>query len=123
MEPQFPRSLVLRTETIAHDLGPQLARGAEFRDLLEEVAMRVEEERNAGGEVVHVEPRVDPVLHVLDSVAKGERELLRGSGAGLANVIAAHRDRIPLRDLLRTELEDVGDEPHRFARRIDVLLL
>ena len=69
------------------------------------------------------QPGVDPVLHVLDSVAKRERQLLRGRRAGFANVIAAHRNRVPPRHLLRAEGKHVGDQPHRRTRRIDVFLL
>jgi hypothetical protein len=39
-------------KAVAHDLGPQLSRGAELRDLLEEVVVGVEEEREPFSEVV-----------------------------------------------------------------------
>ena len=42
---------------------------------------------------------------------------------GLADVVAAHRDRVPARHFAGAEREDVGDEPHRRPRRVDVLLL
>jgi hypothetical protein len=35
-------------------------------------------------------------------------------------VVAADRDRVPARELAGAELEDVGDEPHRLARRVDI---
>ena len=57
VEAQLPRPLVLRAEAVAHHLRPDLARGAELGDLLEEVAVRVEEERDARREVVDVEAR------------------------------------------------------------------
>ena len=85
--------------------------------------MRVEEERDARHEVVDVEPGVDAVLHVLEAVAQRERQLLQRRRARLADVIAAHRNRVPLRHFLRAEREDVGDQPHRRARREDVFLL
>ena len=44
-------------------------------------------------------------------------------GAGLADVVAAHRDRVPLRHFAGAEREDVGDQPHRRPRREDELLL
>ena len=44
------RALVGRAEAVAHDLGPQHARGAELGDLLEEVVVGVEEERQPAGE-------------------------------------------------------------------------
>ena len=39
-------------EAVAHDLGPQASRRSELRDLLEEVVVRVEEERESLAEVV-----------------------------------------------------------------------
>ncbi len=97
--------------------------GAELGDLLEEVAVRVEEERDARRELVDVEPGVDAVLHVLDAVAQRERQFLQRRRARLADVIPADRDRVPPRHFLRAEREDVGDQPHRLARRVDVFLL
>ena len=96
VEPQLPRALVLRAEAVAHGLGPDLPRGAILGDLLEEVAVRVEEERHARHEVVDVEAGVDAPLHVLDAVAQRERQLLQRRRARFADVIAAHRDRVPL---------------------------
>ena len=68
-------------------------------------------------------PASMPPLDVFDPVAKRECELLRCGRARLANVVAAHRNRVPLRHLLCAEGKHVGDEPHRGTRRIDVLLL
>ena len=70
-------------------------------DLLEEVAVRVEEERDARHEVVDVEPGVDAVLHVLEAVAQREGQLLQRRRAGFADVVPAHRDRVPLRHFAR----------------------
>jgi hypothetical protein len=48
---------------------PDAARRAELGDLLEEVEVDVEEEREARREVVDVEPARDPALHVLKPLA------------------------------------------------------
>jgi hypothetical protein len=48
-------SLVSSAVFLFEDRGPDAAGGAELADLLEEVYVRVEEEREARGEVVHVE--------------------------------------------------------------------
>ena len=45
VEAQHQRLRVLRAEAVAHDARPQPPRGAELGDLLEEVVVRVEEER------------------------------------------------------------------------------
>ena len=123
VEAQLPRPLAPGVKAIAYRVRPDLARRAVLGDLLEEVAVRVEEERDPRHEVVDVEPRVDAPLHVLEAVAQRERELLQRRRACFAYVIAAHRNRVPLRHLLRAEREDVGDDPHRRTRRKDVLLL
>ena len=59
VEPQLLRARVGRAEAVAHDPRPQPPRRAELRDLLEEVVVRVEEERQPLAEAVDVEPGVD----------------------------------------------------------------
>ena len=75
-------------EAVAHDLRPQRAGGAELRDLLEEVVVRVEEEREPGAERVGGEARGDRRLAVGDPVREREGELLRRRRARLADVVA-----------------------------------
>ena len=78
VEAQLPRALVLRAEAVAHHVAPRCCRAARILgDLLEEVAVRVEEERDPRRERVDVEAGVDAVLHVLDAVAQREGQLLR----------------------------------------------
>jgi hypothetical protein len=117
---------------ISHDRGDlalaELARPdppgrAVLRDLLEEVEVRVEEEGEPRREVVHVQPALARPLDVREPVRERERKLLGGVRAGLADVVARDRDRMPLGHLARAELDHVGDEPHRRLRREDVLLL
>ena len=97
VEPQLPRSRILRLEPLAHHARPDAAGRAELGNLLEEVAVRVEEEGDAGREDVDVEPGVDRVIHVLDAVAQRERQFLRRGRARFADVIPAHGDRVPAR--------------------------
>jgi hypothetical protein len=123
VESQLPRTRILRPEPVAHYTRPQPPGGAELRQFLEEVAVRVEEERDPRRKGVHVHAGVDAVLDVLDAVAEGERQFLRRGRTGLADVIPADRDGVPLRHLAHAEREDVGDEPHRRPRRVDELLL
>ena len=95
VEADHLRLRVLGAEAVAHVLRPQLARGAELRDLLEDVVVAVEEEGQAGGEVVDVEPGVDRRLHVGHAVGERERDLLHRRAALLAEVVAGDRDRVP----------------------------
>jgi hypothetical protein len=82
--------------------------------------VRREEKGELGGELVDIQSGIERCLHVIDPVGKREGEFLCGRGSGLADVIARNRDRVELRGLRRTELEDIRDDPHRRLRRVDV---
>ena len=71
---------------------------------------RVEEERQAGRELLDVEPAGQAELHVGEAVGERERQLLRGGRAGLADVVAGDRDRLVRRDLLGAVLHQVADQ-------------
>ena len=115
------RARIRGAEAVAHDPGPQAAGGAELRDLLEEVVVRVEEEGEPLAEVVRREPRRDRRLAVGDAVGERERQLLRGARPRLADVVPGDRDRVEARQPLRAVGEEIGREPHRRARREDVV--
>jgi hypothetical protein len=108
-------------EPLAHDARPQPARRAVLRDLLEEVVVRVEEERQALAELVRRLPGRDCRLGVGDAVRERERELLHGGRAGLADVVAGDGDRVPLRQSFGAVREQVGRQPHRGPGREDVV--
>ncbi len=120
VEAQRQRLRVLRTELLAHDLGPDPARGAELRHLLEQRRTRDEEERQPRGEVIDVLAGRDGGTDVLDAVGQGERHLLRGRRARLGHVVAGDGDGVPARDLGLAVAEDVGDQPQGLRRRVDV---
>ena len=82
--------------------------------------MNVEEEGNSGGEGIDGQTRLQTGLHVGDGVAQGECQLLDGRRPRLADVIAAHRDRIPLRQVPAAVADQVGDQPHGSLGGIDV---
>ena len=54
-------------------------------------------------------------LDVGDAVGEGEGEFLRGGGAGLAHVVAADGDGVPLGDFGGGPGEHVGDDAHGVA--------
>jgi hypothetical protein len=70
-------AIVPGAETVLHQSIPDLARGAVFGDLFEEVVVRVEEEAEAGAEVVDVEAAAARPFDVFDAVVDGEREFLQ----------------------------------------------
>ena len=123
VEAHQQRTLVAGAVGVAQLARPDPSRRPVLRDLLEEVEVRVEEERQPWRERVHVEPPLERPLHVGEPVLECERELLRRRRAGLADVVAGDRDRMPQRHLSRAELDHVGHEPHRRLRREDELLL
>ena len=95
-------------------------RGAQLRDLHEEVHADREEEREPSREGVDVEPTIERGAHVLETVGEREAELLHRRRAGFLHVIAGDRDRVELRHVLRRVLDDVGDDAHAGFGRIDV---
>src|SRR2546428_373031 len=113
VEPQTHRPRFLGTDRVAHLARPDATRRAIFRELLEEIVMGVEEKRKAWREVVDSQTAVDAPADVLHPVREGEREFLGRGRARLADVIPADRNRVPLGNVFRAELERVHDEPHR----------
>ena len=117
VEAHQPRLLPLRAVALAHVARPDAARGAQLGDLLEEVEVAVPEEREPRREVVDVEPALEALLDVGEAVGERERQLLRRGRAGLADVVAGDRDRVPLRHVLGRELDQVDDDAQRGPRR------
>ena len=69
---------------------------------------------------VDVQSRGAGGFDVGDGVGERERHFLHRRRAGFADVVAADRDRVPLRHLALAEREDVGDDAQRRFRRVDV---
>src|SRR6185369_8814805 len=99
-----------RAEAVAHDRRPQAARGAELRDLFEEIVVQVEEEGEPRSEGVDREPARGRRLDVGDAVREREGELLYGRRARLTDVVAADRHRVPARHLPGAEVDHVDDD-------------
>src|SRR5215831_16329834 len=112
MEAAFPTPLALRLEAVAHRVRPDFPGGTEFRDLLEEVVMRVEEEAEPWRESVDCEAALARPFDILNAVPQGKREFLNSCRSRLSDVITADRDRIKARNVIRRELDDIGDQPH-----------
>ena len=119
MCPQGQRFRVLRAE-LTDQPGPDRPRGAHFRDLHEEVHPDRPEEAEPRGERIDVQPGRRTGPQVLQTVGQRVGELQVGGGPGLLDVVAGDRDRVEFRHFRRGEGEDVGDDPHRRRRRVDV---
>ena len=120
MEAQHGGSWLLGAEALAHQPGPQAAGGAELGNFFQKTVVRVEEEGNLPGKIIHVQPDGDGGLDVGDGVDHGKGQLLHGGGAGLADVVARDADGVPVRHLLLAEAEHVGDQAHGGGGREDI---
>ena len=80
--------------------------------------MNVPEERQTGRERIDVQAPRNSSFNVSEPVRECKRELLRGGGTCFANVVAADRDRIPLRNVLGGPLEAVHDKSEGRLDRI-----
>ena len=88
MEAQHPGTRTLSPEVLAHNSGPHTPGSSKLGDLFQEIVMRVEEERNPGGELVDVKTRVNRRLYLGDAIAQSEGDFLHGGGSRLAHVIS-----------------------------------
>ncbi len=59
-------------------------------------------------------------VHIRNRVGDREGHFLHGRRPGFADVVAADRNGVPVRQFTFTPREDVGDDPHRVPRRVDV---
>ena len=75
--------------------------------------MSVEEEGNPRRELVDAESGSQRRIHISNGIRKSERDFLDRGGARLANVIAANRDRIPVRNVARAKGKRVGNQAQR----------
>ncbi len=82
--------------------------------------MRVEKERQARGEGVDFEARLEGRFDVGDGVGESECHFLDRRRACFADVVAADRNRIPLRQFPAGPGKQVRDDPHGRTRRIDI---
>ena len=110
----------LRSSHVGHDPRPESAGGAKLGDLFQEVVVRREEEAEAGGEVVQPQAGGECATDVLQPVRQREGDLLRRGRSSFPHVVAADRDRIPLRHFGGAEREEVRDEAQAGFHGINV---
>ncbi len=103
-----------------HQLRPERAGCPHLGDLHEEVLPLRPEERETRGERVDVDPRPQAGPHIFEAIRQGIGHFQVSRSAGLLHVVAGDGDRIELRHPRRGEGEDVGDDPHRGSRRINI---
>ena len=102
VEAQLPRPLAPARRTGRASPRAQICRAARYLAISSKKSLcALKKNEMRGTNVVDVEPGVDAPLDVLDAVAQRERQFLQRRRARLADVIAADRDRVPLRHLAR----------------------
>ena len=115
-----PGRLLHGVEALLHDPGPHPAGRPELGDLLEEVHVAGEEERDPPCEGVQRHAGVEGGRDVGDGVGQGEGDLLHRGAARLPHVVAGDGDDVPPGDALLAVGEEIGDEPHALAGGEDV---
>ena len=123
VETQPLRARITGAIGIPHPARPDPPGCTEFRDLLEEVDVRIEEERQTRGEPVDVHPAGQTQFDITETVRQRVGQFLRGRRTGLPDVIAGHRKRFVVGHLLGAELHQVADQPQVRFRREDPFLL
>ena len=112
-----------RPVMIPQPIGPHDPRGAVLGDFLEQIVVGVEEETESMRELIDLQSAGQALVDVVKAVGQGESQLLSGRRAGLANVIAADRNRVPLRHVVRAKLDHVDRQPHRgLGRKVNLVL-
>ena len=121
VEAQHQRLRVLRAELLGHDASPRCGgpRGTSRPPRAASCARR-RRRPGAGAKSSTARPGRDGGADVLDAVGQGEGDLLHGRRPGLGHVVAGDRDGVPARQLGLAVGEDVGDQPQRVRRRVDV---
>src|SRR5699024_4415731 len=92
-------------------------------DLLKKIVMQVEEEADAGCELIYVQVPLERPADVMDTVRQGKSQLLHGGGARLADMVAGDGDEVEAGRVQRPPLERIDHQLHRRRRWEGVLLL
>jgi hypothetical protein len=119
VETENSRSRVRTPEPLRHHLVPDLTRGTVLCDLFEEIVVSVKKEREPRSESIDMQPRPAGPFHILNTIVERECQFLQGCRAGFANVVTTDGNRIPLRNVFRSELQSIHNKLHRRPGRKD----
>ncbi len=103
-----------------HELRPEEAGGAQLRHLHEKIHRNAEEKRQPRREAIDFETARKSGADIFEPVGQRVAKFEIGGRARLLHVIAGDRDRIEFRHVPRRKGKNVGDDPQRWLRRIDV---
>src|SRR5438876_806869 len=85
--------------------------------------MGIEKETQATGETIDLHAARQASVDVVETVGESERQFLDRGRAGLADVIAADANGVPLRHMFGTELDHIAHQPDVRLRRENKLVL
>ena len=115
---------ILDLVTLAADMAPEFGKGAHLADFLHEADAGIQKERDSLEDLRQFVrrdlSRVAYGVHHGLRRAQGVGQFLFGRGSGLLEVVAAHVDRVPLRQVLHGEGDGVHGEFHGRLGRKDV---
>jgi len=89
VEAQNGRTRIPTVESLCHHLVPDIASRTVFGDLLKEIIVRIEKEREPRCKRVDIETGSSRPFHIFDAVIESERQLLKRCRAGFADMVAA----------------------------------
>ena len=119
MGAQHQRTRLLRLK-LGHDARPEKARGAQLGRFHEEIHADGEEEGEPPGKLIDIQALCERCAHIFAAIGQREGKLLRERRAGFLHVVAGDRDGVEARHFPGRIGDDVGDDPHRRFRRIDI---
>ena len=107
---QLLRARILRAVGIAHELGPYPARGPELRDLRHEIHVARQKGEEGGSHRVDADATDDALIEIRTGIREREGDLLDCVRPRFTNVVPAHRERDPARDISGDVLHHVDRE-------------
>ncbi len=116
---QHQAARVLGAE-IGHDARPQRAGGAQFRHFHEEIHADGEEKAQAAGKFINIQALFLRRTHIFHAIGQGEGQLLQRGRPGFVHMIAGDGNTVEFRHVARRVRNNVGHDPHRWLRRVDI---
>src|SRR5215813_8167931 len=123
MKTQRPGAGIFRAVALRDGFVPDAASRAILGNLLEEIAVRVEEKGKLRRKIVNLHAATQSPFDILHAVPQCEGEFLYSGRTSFANVVAADGNRIELGRVLDGELEGIYDKAHGRFGRVDIFLL
>ena len=120
MGPQHHRARILRAKFVPHAFRPDPAGRPHLGHFEVEIHADAPEKRQPPGELVDVEALRKRGADIVHAIGNGEGQLLDRRRTRFLHVVAADRDRVELRHVLRRVLDDVGHDSHAGFGRVDV---